>query len=547
MKNPLNLPALILLLIIISAPLCSIAYTGEVLRSFAAPASHASGIAFDGKNLWLADRKTDLLYCIDPANGKVIRSIESPAYWTSALAWDGRYLWVADTYGGKDESEAYIGMIYKMDPATGTILKTLNAPTSHPTGLAWDGTYLWCVDDNADQLIRFSPEDGTTIQSYRSPFTEPHGLAFDGKYLWSCDRQLDEIHRIDPDNGRVILITPSPAPYPWGLTWDGENLWNADFETDMIYQLEVSDKEPYFRSKERPGKVVYTHQIKNFGPNKVITADIHISIPVGRANQELLRKPEFNMKPAGFVTDRWGQETALFHFEDLKAGETRTIEMTLPVKTWEVRYLIDPDKTGTLDDIPAEIKTLYLEDNDKFQVTHPVIQDAVKKVVGDEQNPYWIARKIFDHIIANMYYEMTGGWNTAPTVLERGNGSCSEYTFVFISMCRAAGLPARYVGSVVVRGDDASMDDVFHRWAEVYLPNYGWVPVDGSRGDRDWPRDQAHAIGYVPANLLITTQSGGGSETMEWTYNSNAFWTTEPKTYVNFTHFADWEPLEIKK
>jgi transglutaminase-like putative cysteine protease len=153
-------------------------------------------------------------------------------------------------------------------------------------------------------------------------------------------------------------------------------------------------------------------------------------------------------------------------------------------------------------------------------------------------------RKIFNHIIENMYYEMSGGWNTAPTVLERGNGSCSEYTFVFISMCRSVGIPARYVGSVVVRGDDASMDDVFHRWAEVYIPNFGWIPVDGSRGDRDWPRDQAMAIGHMYNTLLITTQSGGGSKTMEWTYNSNVFWTTEPKTYVNFEHFADWEPYE---
>ncbi len=71
--------------------------------------------------------------------------------------------------------------------------------------------------------------------------------------------------------------------------------------------------------------------------------------------------------------------------------------------------------------------------------------------------------------------------------------------------------------------------------------DYGWIPVDPSRGDQDWPRDQAAAIGSVSGTLLITTQSGGGSETLGWTYNSNQFWTTEPKTYVNFENFADWE------
>jgi len=30
---------------------------------------------------------------------------------------------------------------------------------------------------------------------------------------------------------------------------------------------------------------------------------------------------------------------------------------------------------------------------------------------------------------------------------------------------------------------------------------------------------------------------------MEWTYNSNAFWKTEPKTYVVTDHYADWKPV----
>ena len=116
----------------------------------------------------------------------------------------------------------------------------------------------------------------------------------------------------------------------------------------------------------------------------------------------------------------------------------------------------------TVDEIPADISNLYLADNEKYMISSPVIQNAAREAVGDEKNAYWIARKIFNYIIDKMYYEMAGGWNTAPTVLSRGNGSCSEYSFVYISMCRAAGLPARYVGSVVVRGDAASKDNYWH-------------------------------------------------------------------------------------
>jgi transglutaminase-like putative cysteine protease len=169
------------------------------------------------------------------------------------------------------------------------------------------------------------------------------------------------------------------------------------------------------------------------------------------------------------------------------------------------------------------------------------IQKLTKESVGDETNPYWIARKIFDYVRDNLEYKLEGGWNVAPVVLERGTGSCSEYTFSFISLCRAAGLPARYVGSIVVRGDDASLDDLFHRWPEIYLPNYGWVPFDAQGGDKPLARDRAMSIGNLSNRFLITTQGGGDSEYLGWYYNNYEEYQTTPKVQVNIEAFGEWE------
>jgi hypothetical protein len=43
---------------------------------------------------------------------------------------------------------------------------------------------------------------------------------------------------------------------------------------------------------------------------------------------------------------------------------------------------------------------------------------------------------------------------------------------------------------------------------------------------------------------LITTESGGDSEILGWTYNSNEFYKTEPKTNINIEYFGDWLPAD---
>jgi hypothetical protein len=212
------------------------------------------------------------------------------------------------------------------------------------------------------------------------------------------------------------------------------------------------------------------------------------------------------------------------------------------VDLYQVQHYVRPERVGSLEDIPEEITAKYLVNDTKFSYDDPVIRRAVAEAVGDETNAYWIGRKIYNYVIDHLEYERVGGWNVAPTVLARGNGSCSEYTFVYIAMCRAAGLPARYAGAVVIRGDDASWDNVFHRWVEIYLPNYGWFPCSPDGGDSRWPASRADSFGYLNNRFLITTVGGGGSEYLDWGYNANERWTSVGRCKVVVENFAEWSP-----
>ena len=520
------------------------AWPGEIVDSFDAPGRIVTGMTFDGKLIWVADRADKKIYGLDPESGKVKQTLESPAYWPMGLTWDGEALWNVDVKGGLPLSENYHGVAYRIDPESGNLLRTVKLSVRKAQGLAWDGKYLWVADDGNNVIEQVNAHDGTTIQSFPSPTGNPNGMTFDGKYLWISDRYRDEIYMVSPNDGSVIQILEAPGYYTHGLAIAANHLWAADSESDKIFKLVKQDDDKYRRYNPKKVRVTHTHEAANFGPGLLTNLDIHLAIPKNRPNQDIKGEIKFSKEMTDKPNDHWGQQTAHYNKQNIKPGERFSAQMTVDATLYEVRYFIDPAKVGSLNSIPKDIRDRYLANNEKYQFEHPIIKDAIKKALGDEENPYWMARRLFNHLIDNMYYEMVGGWNTAPAVLERGNGSCSEYTFTYIAMCRSVGIPARYVGSVVVRGDDSSMDDVFHRWAEIYIPGYGWIPVDASRGDKESLRDQAGSFGYLANRFVITTQSGGGSETMEWTYNSNAFWETEPKTFVVTDHYADWEPVE---
>ncbi|MCK4404226.1 MAG: transglutaminase [candidate division Zixibacteria bacterium] len=513
------------------------AVTGDVEKSFRSPGACPTGLTFDGKYLWNCDRKTDMLYKINPKDGKVVDSLPSPGYRPLGLTWDGEFLWNVDA----SEEEYFI---YQVDPKTGIAVKTLWAPCDRPEGLTWDGEYLWITDDRENKIHQISTDDGTTIKTIPSPSGHPCGLTYDGKYLWVSDRISDMIYMITPDRGDVILFFDAPGAYARGLAWDGKNLWNVDYQTDEIYKIKIHDKETFSRTDEKEEVLEYTNQFRNYGPGVVKDLDIYLAVPQNLPNQELLSELEYFPQPTDFLTDKWGQKVAHYKFQNLESTQFVSVGMKVKTKLYKVRYFIFPEKVGELKDIPKSITEKFLADDTKYSISDPFIQWSVKQAVGGETNPYWIARKIFNYVIDHMEYELAGGWNIAPTVLKRGTGSCSEYSFVYIAMCRSAGLPARYVGSVVIRGDDASADEVFHRWVEIYLPDYGWIPVDPSGGDRATPAGQAGAIGNLSNRFLITTMGGGGSEYLEWSYNSNETWTSLGKCKVYAEHIGEWSPLK---
>jgi transglutaminase-like putative cysteine protease len=103
-----------------------------------------------------------------------------------------------------------------------------------------------------------------------------------------------------------------------------------------------------------------------------------------------------------------------------------------------------------------------------------------------------LADTINDWVYQSMTYQhgVTGVRTTAAQALEIGSGVCQDYAHVMLALCRACGLPSRYVsGHLLGQGGT-------HAWVEVVLPTN-----DGTGDAIASAFDPTHAsrggLGYV--------------------------------------------------
>ena len=510
-------------------------FPGGVVRSMPAPAAHVTGLTCDGRRLWLADRRTERIYELDPAGGRVVRSFLAPGHEPAGLASSPKGIWVLDR---RDRT------IHLLDPRSGSVVHRLKVSCRRPGGLAWDGRWLWVTGGRRRRraIYRISPTDGGVVQRVKAPTPHAGPLSWDGRYLWVGDRIRDRIFRVDPRRGWVVGRLKAPGPHVTGLAVVGKQMWVSDYQTDRLYLLRASDgdRAPKVTAKGTAQAEVLV-RATNYGPGEVRNLRLHLALPGPKPGQLLLGKPTLSPRPTAIRVEPAGQRVALFRVPKLLPGSSFEVGLKARLRLASIRYFIEPSLVGS--DIPRSIRTRHLADGEKYMIRHPRLRKVVRRVVRRHGTLYGRARALFELVRRRMRYKLGGAWDSAPRLWRRGTGSCSEYTFLYVALCRAAGIPARYVGAVVLRGDRASVDRPHHRWSEIYLPTYGWIPVDANAGDRRWPADRAAAFGGLPGRYLITTTSPGNGPYLGWRYNHSSRWSCRGRCLVKLRSFAEWSPL----
>ncbi|MHC4205296.1 MAG: transglutaminase-like domain-containing protein [Planctomycetota bacterium] len=184
----------------------------------------------------------------------------------------------------------------------------------------------------------------------------------------------------------------------------------------------------------------------------------------------------------------------------------------------------------------------FLKHEKYIEKNHPRIQEIAGEIEGETEIE--IVKNIYDYVLDNMEYSILGRkeWGAAKAV-QFGKGDCTEYSDLFVALCRARNIPARVTSGYTVGFSKASKR---HNWAEVYLQEYGWVPFDPSNGDIRNPLIRGRAFSNLrPVYIYL---SGIRNDELLGRYNFGAYkyWgdRIKFKDSIEFKHFA---PLNTKK
>lgn len=166
--------------------------------------------------------------------------------------------------------------------------------------------------------------------------------------------------------------------------------------------------------------------------------------------------------------------------DDLKVG------LKLTFTHFEERYKVDPAKIAEYNK-NSWLYQRYTASDDNIKLTKSIRAKA-RELAGKETNPFKIAKIFFDHIVWDLDYSFLPHAAISAMEIpeavytqEHRYGDCGAQSIYFAALCRSVGIPARAPGGYQLFPINEAGCGT-HFWAQIYLPNYGWFPVDTSAG-----------------------------------------------------------------
>ena len=243
------------------------------------------------------------------------------------------------------------------------------------------------------------------------------------------------------------------------------------------------------RMKEKGGLAYYfriksTLRIRDEAFEPGSTVRVYLPIPLEYAQVRNFKLLGTSMEPLKTAPPQWPQRTVCFEAE-LKENSIFSIEYefenhTPYIELDENRVTGEADPGKVFAD-GSRLSDWLGEQLPQIRFT-PFLRSLTEEVTGDVENPLCRARRIYEYITSHVTYSFVRSYFTITDIPEYAaagqKGDCGIQALLFITMCRIAGIPARWQAGLYATPRDIGC----HDWAQFYIEPYGWLYADCSFG-----------------------------------------------------------------
>lgn len=199
---------------------------------------------------------------------------------------------------------------------------------------------------------------------------------------------------------------------------------------------------------------------------------LRIPVPQENAMQHNVEVTASNPKP--YMENYQG--TILHQLENLKNGRDEKISHSFLLTNYGIETKVTPALVKPYEDVKAPLYLMYTAPDAIVPSDKQEIILASASIVQKEKNPYLKARLLYAWLAENVSFKRAEDPNRSPIeALESKSGDAYDLAILFTALARASGIPAVPAAGILV---DAERSSRVHWWAEFYIENFGWIPVD---------------------------------------------------------------------
>ncbi|QOJ79159.1 transglutaminase domain-containing protein [Infirmifilum lucidum] len=235
-----------------------------------------------------------------------------------------------------------------------------------------------------------------------------------------------------------------------------------------------------YASRRNMYEVVYSVELTGNGRIE----ELYLSLPANTSTTAVVAGPLITPAPLSYYRDAFGNIYAVY--KGLEVG-SRPLKIAVKFAVVETaRHVTEDAPMSSLANLPEALK-VFLKPEKYIESNSPEIRALASKLTSGSQTVLEAVKKIADYTSTTIAYNpalgtISASWELgALWTLHSRQGVCLQYARLFVALARASGIPARVAGGLLATPPSAEGREYLHAWAEVYIPGYGWLPVEPQR------------------------------------------------------------------